>query len=135
MDFLKRCVHPMLICAWPFYSVERLWFFSCSHHFLRRLFRTGQVFFICSLFRLELTLFCRLRKNGKETFWRNKANEVSKKMKDYLWVPERKAYFYRNKKNEFVYSLAHNNIRTMYFGTMDQTMADDFIRYHLLNPD
>jgi len=76
-----------------------------------------------------------IRKNGKETFWRNKANEVSKKMKDYLWVPDRKAYFYRNKKNEFVYSLAHNNIRTMYFDMMDQTMADDFIRYHLLNPD
>ena len=28
-------------------------------------------------------------------------------MKDYLWIPEKKAYFYRNRNNEFVNSLAH----------------------------
>ena len=76
-----------------------------------------------------------IRKDGREAFWRNKAIEVSKKMKDYLWVPEKKAYFYRNRKNEIVNSLVHNNLRTMYFGTMSQSMADDFIRYHLLNPE
>jgi len=75
-----------------------------------------------------------IRKDGKETFWRNKANEVSAKMKNYLWVPEKNAYFYRNRKNELVNSLAHNNLRTMYFGTMSQSMADEYIRYHLLNP-
>ncbi|NEW84666.1 MAG: hypothetical protein GZ094_20185 [Mariniphaga sp.] len=73
--------------------------------------------------------------NGKRDYWRDKANAVSRKMKDYLWVPEKKAYFYRNRENNLVNSLAHNNIRCMYFGTMSQSMADDFIRYHLLNPD
>jgi len=75
-----------------------------------------------------------IRKDGKETYWRNKATEVSKKMKDYLWVLKKKAFFYRNRKNELVNSLTHNNLRTMYFGTMSQSMADDFIRCHLLNP-
>lgn len=73
--------------------------------------------------------------NGKQAYWRDKANEVSEKMKSYLWIPEKKAYFYRDRKNNFVNSLAHNNIRCMYFGTMTQSMADDFIRYHLLNPN
>ena len=76
-----------------------------------------------------------IRKDGNVTYWRNKANDVSTKMKDYLWIPEMKAYFYRDKNNNFVNSLTHNNIRAMYFGTMSQSMADDFIRYHLLNPD
>lgn len=56
-------------------------------------------------------------------------------MKSYLWIPEKKAYFYRDRENNLVNSLAHNNIRCMYFGTMAQSMADDFVRYHLLNPD
>lgn len=73
--------------------------------------------------------------NGKQAYWRGKADAVSEKMKSYLWVPEKKAYFYRNRENNLVNSLAHNNIRCMYFGTMSQSMADDFIRYHLLNPD
>lgn len=73
--------------------------------------------------------------NGKQAYWRDKANAVREKMKHYLWVPEKKAYFYRDRKNNLVNSLAHNNIRCMYFGTMGQSMADDFIRYHLLNPE
>ena len=73
--------------------------------------------------------------NGKQTYWRDKAKAVSDKMQRYLWVPEKKAYFYRDRENKLVNSLAHNNIRCMYFGTMAQSMADDFIRYHLLNPD
>ena len=73
--------------------------------------------------------------NGKQAYWRGKANAVSEKMKSYLWVPEKKAYFYRDRENNLVNSLAHNNIRCMYFGTMAQSMADDFVRYHLLNPD
>jgi len=73
--------------------------------------------------------------NGKQTYWRDKAKAVSDKMQRYLWVPEKKAYFYRDRENKLVNSLAHINIRCMYFGTMAQSMADDFIRCHLLNPD
>ncbi len=75
-----------------------------------------------------------IKRDGKENFWRQKGNEVSNKMKNYLWIPEKNAYFYRDKNNAFFNSLTHNNLRAMYFGTMDQSMADGFIREHLLNP-
>ncbi len=75
-----------------------------------------------------------LQKNGKEIFWRNKANIVRNKMNTYLWVDKNNAYFYRNKFNQITTTLTHNNLRAMYFGTMTQPMANSFIKYHLLNP-
>ncbi len=75
-----------------------------------------------------------IQKNGKEKYWRNGANKVQQKMKDYLWLPSKNAYFYRDKFNKIIPSLTHNNLRAMYFGTMTQTMADGFIKDHLLNP-
>jgi hypothetical protein len=75
-----------------------------------------------------------IKKDSKEIFWRNKANEVLAKMKDYLWIPEKNAYFYRDKFNKIIPSLTHNNLRAMYFGAMTQEMANDFIAHHLLNP-
>lgn len=81
-----------------------------------------------------LAKISRIQKNGREKYWRNAANNVKQKMKDYLWLPTKNAYFYRNKFNEIIPSLTHNNLRAMYFGTMTQTMADGFIKNHLLNP-
>ena len=75
-----------------------------------------------------------ITKNGNEKYWRSKADEVSNKMNGYLWVTEKNAYFYRDKFNQIVPSLTHNNLRAMYFGTMTQGMADGFIKHHLLNP-
>lgn len=75
-----------------------------------------------------------LQKNGQENYWRSKANIVRNKMNTYLWVPERNAYFYRNKFNQITPTLTHNNLRAMYFGSMTQPMANAFIKHHLLNP-
>jgi len=75
-----------------------------------------------------------LKKDGKESYWRKKANEVAIKMKNYLWIPEKSAYYYRDKNNKFFNSLTHNNLRAMFFGTMEQGMADSFIKKHFLNP-
>ena len=75
-----------------------------------------------------------IRKNGNEKYWRSKAEEVRNKMNTYLWVAEKNAYFYRDKFNQIVPSLTHNNLRAMYFGAMTQKMADGFIKHHLLNP-
>lgn len=76
-----------------------------------------------------------INQDGKEIFWRKQADEVLAKMKEYLWVPSKNAYFFRDKFNQIVPSLTHNNLRAMYFGAMTQEMADQFIRHHLLNPD
>lgn len=76
-----------------------------------------------------------LLQNGKESYWREKANEVKQTMFDYLWNHDKNAYYFRDKNNRPIESLTHNNLRAMYFGTMTQEMADNFIRDHLLNPE
>lgn len=72
--------------------------------------------------------------NGKEAYWREKANEVRAKLKSYLWDTKRHACYDRDKDNQVMDILTHNNLRCMYFGSFDQQMADDFVRYHLLDP-
>lgn len=73
--------------------------------------------------------------NGKEAYWRNKAGEVRAKMKEYLWIENNHACYDRDKDNKVMNILLHNNLRCMYFGSFDQQMADDFVRFHLLNPE
>ncbi len=72
--------------------------------------------------------------NGQSKYWHEKSKEVQKKIKDYLWVPEKHACYDRDKRNKTMDILTHNNLRCMYFGSFDQQMADEFIKYHLLNP-
>jgi len=72
--------------------------------------------------------------NGKEKYWRSKANEVQAKMKSYLWDTKKHACFDRDKDNKTMNILIHNNLRCMYFGSFDQKMADEFVKYHLVNP-
>lgn len=81
-----------------------------------------------------LSLISKELSNGKEIYWRNKANDVREKIKDYLWDERRHACYDRDKSNKTMNILLHNNLRCMYYGSFDQEMADDFIKYHLLNP-
>lgn len=76
-----------------------------------------------------------LRGDGREAEWRQKANEVSKAMKDMLWDEQRGACYDRDKKGHVVDVLTHNNLRCMYWGSFSQEMARRFVRDHLLNPD
>lgn len=73
--------------------------------------------------------------NGKESYWQEKAGEVRAKLKDCLWDAERHACYDRDKDNKLMDILIHNNLRCMYFGSFDQQMADEFVKYHLLNRD
>jgi hypothetical protein len=72
--------------------------------------------------------------NGNEYYWRGKANEVRAKLKSYLWDEHKHACYDRDKDNKVMDILTHNNLRCMYFGSFDQQMADEFIKYHLMNP-
>ncbi len=81
-----------------------------------------------------LSLISKELSNGKEGYWREKANQIRKKLKDYLWDEEKHACYDRDKSNTKMNILLHNNLRCMYFGSFDQQMADDFIKYHLMNP-
>lgn len=73
--------------------------------------------------------------NGLEEEWRKKAANVQEKIRSYLWVEERHACFDRDCNDELMDVLTHNNLRCMYYGSFTQSMADDFVRYHLLNPE
>ena len=56
-------------------------------------------------------------------------------MKDYLWDDEKGAYFDRDKHHKQMPVLIHNTLRTMYWGSITQEMADRFVKEHLLNPN
>ncbi len=82
-----------------------------------------------------LSLISQELKNGKDTYWRGKATEVRKKLKDYLWNSDKKACYDRDKNNEVMDILLHNNLRCMWYGAFDQEMAEGFVRNHLFNPE
>lgn len=73
--------------------------------------------------------------NGEGDMWRQKARDVRKKIRSYLWIEEKNACYDRDCSNAFMDVLTHNNLRCMYYGSFDQDMADRFIRFHLLNPE
>ncbi len=84
--------------------------------------------------RTVLAQISEILKNGQSKYWHNKALDVQKKLKEYLWIPERHACFDKDKNNTVMDILTHNNLRCMYFGSFDQQMADEFVKYHLMNP-
>jgi hypothetical protein len=59
---------------------------------------------------------------------------VQQKLQSYLWDDKRGACYDRNRNNERMPALIHNNLRSMYFGSFTQSMADRFVKEHLLNP-
>ena len=72
--------------------------------------------------------------NGRAEYWENAAAAVRKKIKDYLWDEKRSACFDRDANNRVIDILSHNTLRAMYFGALEQNMADSFIGRHILNP-
>jgi hypothetical protein len=85
--------------------------------------------------RYVLSVISEILKNGKEQYWRKKSDEVKEKIRSYLWIEEKNACYDRDCNNEILDVLIHNNLRVMYFGAFTQDMADNFIKYHLLNPN
>jgi hypothetical protein len=71
--------------------------------------------------------------NGMEKYWREKAESTRKTLKKHLWNSGKHACYDKDNNDHEINILIHNNLRCMYFGSFDQQMADDFIRYHLMN--
>lgn len=80
-----------------------------------------------------LSKVSRLLGNGESKVWREKANAVKRKIRNYLWDDSKKACFDRDGYNKRIPVLIHNNLRVMYFNAFTQSMANDFVKYHLLN--
>ena len=73
--------------------------------------------------------------DGKADYWRERAEEVRRALKQNLWRPEKGAAYDKDRNNQWMETLIHNNLRCMWHGIFDQEMADEFIRRHLLNPE
>jgi hypothetical protein len=84
--------------------------------------------------RLTLSRISRELNNGMEKHWADRAMQVRKRLAEYLWRPEKHACYDRDKTGRFMDVLIHNNLRAMWYHAFTQKMADEFIRYHLLNP-
>lgn len=67
--------------------------------------------------------------------WRERAEYVARRLKEYLWREERGACFDRDKTGAFTETLIHNNLRCMYHGVFSADMAARFVREHLLDPE
>ena len=85
--------------------------------------------------RNVLSKIAALLGNGEQKEWEDKAQAVADKIREYLWVESKGACFDRDKNNEIVPALIHNNLRCMYYGSFSQEMADIFVHRHLKNPD
>lgn len=66
--------------------------------------------------------------------WRIRAGQVLDRMREYLWVEERGAYFDRDRHHHVMPVLLHNTLRTMYWGAITPAMATRFVGEHLTNP-
>lgn len=80
--------------------------------------------------RDTLSKLSKLLGNGEEEYWRQKALDVRKKVKEYLWDDEKGACYDRDCNNETIPVLSHVNLRCMYFGLFDENMAKRFIKEH-----
>ena len=84
--------------------------------------------------RATLAKIARELGNGREEFWRQRAEQVRQRLIQGLWDPSRHACFDRDRTGKRLDELIHNNLRCMWHGIFTQEMADAFIRHHLLNP-
>lgn len=73
--------------------------------------------------------------DAASAFWREKALDVRRSFERALWIPGRHAAFDRDKDNNILDILLHNNLRCMHYGLFSKTMADEFVQAHLLNPE
>lgn len=85
--------------------------------------------------RDALAAISRIRQDGRETFWRERAADVASALRRSLWNEARGACFDRDRTGRPVDVLTHNTLRCMYWGSVSQDMADRFVREHLLRPD
>lgn len=85
--------------------------------------------------RAALAEISSILNNNEAKEWREKAAAVRDKVKNYLWDNDRHACYDRDCDNKPIDCLSHTNLRCMYHGMFTQEQADEFLYYHLFNPD
>ena len=72
---------------------------------------------------------------GDAEAWAAKAKQVADALRERLWDASRGALYDRDRHGNTVDVLCHNTLRCMYWRSISPSMADRFVREHLLNPD
>lgn len=76
-----------------------------------------------------------LGKEEWENRWKQAADSVKKKIREYLWSEELGMCLDRDRNHAVMPVKMHNTLRAMYWNSISQDMADRFAREHLLNPE
>ena len=84
--------------------------------------------------RDALARISRIRGDGREAHWRERAEDVRRTLRARLWDEARGALFDRDRQGKTVDVLCHNTLRCMHWGSIDDDMAERFLREHLMNP-
>ena len=84
--------------------------------------------------RDTLAEISRLRGDGRESEWREKADAVAANLKARLWDDKRHACFDRDKSHRPQSVLTHNTLRCMYWNSLPAPLAARFVKEHLCNP-
>jgi len=66
--------------------------------------------------------------------WTDRAREVRRKIRAYLWNEELGICMDRDKHHRRMPVKMHNSLRAMYWHSLEPDMADRFVKEHLLNP-
>ena len=84
--------------------------------------------------RDTLAYISRILNDGQAEAWQKKAAAVAQALRTGLWDERRGACFDRDKHGNVINILCHNTLRCMYWGSLSPTMAERFVKEHLLNP-
>lgn len=84
--------------------------------------------------RDTVAAICRIQGDPAAETWKRKADSVAENLRKGLWDRHRGALFDRDRYGKTVDILCHNTLRCMYWGSISGSMADRFVKEHLLNP-
>lgn len=71
---------------------------------------------------------------GEADSWRQRAEQVRRRIREKLWDEEIGACFDLGPDGKRKPELIHNTLRCMYWGSLSPDMAEAFVKKHLLNP-
>ena len=84
--------------------------------------------------RRTLAEICRIQGDPAAESWERKSAEVADALRRRLWDERRGALYDRDRSGKTIDILCHNTLRCMYWGSVSRSMADRFVKEHLLNP-
>lgn len=89
------------------------------------------------LYRLKraLTELSMIRGDGEAIKYRGEAVLIFEQIKNKFFIPVRSASYDRNSRGGIIDALTLDALLLMYYGALDEAMAEKFVKGHLFNPE